>query len=60
MRNYKEIHETLIREEKKISCLESFINKAERYKNNLDNIKYLRIFYVRRHVQNRSSRHLFI
>lgn len=52
MRNYKEIHEALIREEKKISCLESFINKAERYKNNLDNIKYLRILDKAADIQN--------
>ncbi len=43
MRNYKELHETLIREERKLSCLEEFITPAIKYSQNVDDIKYLNV-----------------
>ncbi len=43
MRNYKEIYETLVREENKIECLETFITQAIKYGQNLENLKYLNV-----------------
>ena len=52
MRNYKEIHETLLREEKKIECLDSFISQAIKYQHNLENIKYLNVLSKKADIDN--------
>ena len=43
IRSYQELHKTILKEEEKINFLESFIEKAEKYQNNEEKVKYLKV-----------------
>lgn len=50
IRSYREIHKALINEKEKISFLENFISKAEKYRNNELNLKYFNVLRVQANI----------
>ncbi len=43
IRSYQELHKTILKEEEKINFLETFIEKAEKYQENEEKVKYLKV-----------------
>ncbi len=56
MRNYKEIHESLVREENKINCLNEFIDNTIKYETNRVDIEYLYALLEKANIQNLNNK----
>ncbi len=56
MRNYKEIHESLVREENKIKCLNEFIDNTIKYETNRTDIEFLRVLLEKSRIQNLNNK----